>query len=464
MSQSPTSRRKQTPKPEHIKKKSKTKSCGETVKCKDCSKKLVDGTKAMACDYCQKWLCIHCLDVSEELYDSLVRNPAPRLMLPCKDCMETANSWKTMNDTLKVLKESQEKTAKNFEKFEHNWESFKKDLKITISETVKEEVERNLKEKVDLRISQLEDKLTQDIIDLQYSVEQNNKEHASPQSDVNDLVKLAVKEQLQKEKKKFNLVLYKVTESNSKFRQSRVNHDKEMVDKIAKFILETEDSIKNQIVSVARLGKFTPGKIRPLRVIFKNTNVKFDLLSAAYKLKNCNEEPINIVRLTLDRTQMEVESYRKVLEDFQQRKAKGEQVTMKRGQIVQIDDSSQNNKSTRKVDSPAEDMVDNSSLETGNNATPSETDYESVESNETGSFSEDTETASTSIKIDDKETDTTSNKIINKYDETNGKNLKGSKPRSANQESRINVNSQGKSKLAIPQAVTTNQQVPDQHL
>ena len=123
---------------------------------------------------------------------------------------------------------------------------------------------------------------------------------------------------------------------------------------------------------------------------------------------------------------------------------------MKRGQIVQLDDSCQNNKSTGKVDSLAEDMAENSSLETGNNATPSETDYESVESNETDSFSEDTETASTSIKTDDKETDTTTNKSFNSNDEANGNNQKGSKPRLANRESRITVNSQGKFKLAIP--------------
>ena len=173
---------------------SKSKNRNETVKCKDCNKELSEGSQAMTCDICHRWLCIQCLEVPEGLYASLQKYSVLHAMFPCKDCTSTASSWKEMNRRLVNLKDSQDQSLLKFDKFEKEWTSFKNELRNDLEVAVTVEVEKNLRESVEPRLKQLEEKLTQDILALKVKV---NPKEASNEEPLGILIKDTVREELQ---------------------------------------------------------------------------------------------------------------------------------------------------------------------------------------------------------------------------------------------------------------------------
>ena len=313
----------------------KSRNRNEIVKCKDCNKELSESSQAMTCDICHRWLCIQCLEVPEELYASLQKYPVPHAMFPCKDCTSTASSWREMNPTLVNLKDSQDQSLLKFDKFEKEWSSFKNELRNDLKEAVKVEIEKSLKETVEPRLKQLEEKLTQDLVELQSKV---NPKEASNEEVLGSLIKDTVREELQKERKKVNLILYNVRESSENNTDARVRHDINMVKRVNSASAEVKD-IDKQIVSIHRLGKNNPDKARPLRVVFSKAKTKFDLLTNSFKLSTSENDEMRKVKLAIDRTQSEMNEHKRLIEEIERRKSHGESnLIIRKGRIVSKSD------------------------------------------------------------------------------------------------------------------------------
>ena len=159
-----------------------------------------------------------------------------------------------MNQTLVNLKDSQDQSLLKFDKFQKEWTSFKNELRNGLKEAVTVEVEKNLRETVEPRLKQLEEKLTQDILDLKVKV---NPKEASHEEPLGILIKDTVREELQRERKTVNLILYNVKERSESNRDAPVRHDINMVKRVNSVSAEVKD-IDKQIVSIHRLGKKQP--------------------------------------------------------------------------------------------------------------------------------------------------------------------------------------------------------------
>ena len=78
------------------------------------------------------------------------------------------------------------------------------------------------------------------------------------------MIRDTVKEELLREKKKVNLILYHVKKSSEFNRNARVRHAINMVKRLNSASAEVKD-IDKEIVSIHRLGKGSSDKARPLR-------------------------------------------------------------------------------------------------------------------------------------------------------------------------------------------------------
>ena len=152
------------------------------------------------------------------------------------------------------------------------------------------------------------------------------------------MIKDTVREELQKERKKVNLILYNVRESSETNRDARVRHDINMVKSVNSASAEVKD-IDKQIVSIHRLGKNNPDKARPLRVVFSKAKTKFDLLTNSFKLSTSENNEMRKVKLAIDRTQSEMNEHKRLIEEIERRKSHGESnLIIRKGRIVSKSD------------------------------------------------------------------------------------------------------------------------------
>ena len=104
---------------------------------------------------------------------------------------------------------------------------------------------------------------------------------------------------------------------------------------------------KTDITSIIRLGKKKENQIRPIRVTFCEiqkrkeilvNNIGLRLEGENHKQCNCKFNPGKhthvIVNITTDKTQQERDSENKLREEMKGRRSRGEDVTIKRGKIV----------------------------------------------------------------------------------------------------------------------------------
>jgi hypothetical protein len=90
------------------------------------------------------------------------------------------------------------------------------------------------------------------------------------------------------------------------------------------------------IIKVLRMGrKMSEETIRPTKVVFKHPEIKFKFLRLAYELKNNSDDTVNSVILTNDRTPKEIQQYKQLRAQIEDREKKGEtDLVIRRGKIV----------------------------------------------------------------------------------------------------------------------------------
>ena len=163
-----------------------------------------------------------------------------------------------------------------------------------------------------------------------------------------------IKEHQERERKKPNLIIFGIEESNSEDVEERKNHDKTFCERLIKDVLKVEDETKIEVT--VRLGKpkrregteevngNQPSTIsgenpkpRPLLVRFENEKMKWSVLSNAKNLKYCKEEA-GLRRLSIvpDQTVKERDEYRMLRIQLETRRANGETgLYISRGKVCQ---------------------------------------------------------------------------------------------------------------------------------
>lgn len=140
-----------------------------------------------------------------------------------------------------------------------------------------------------------------------------------------------VDEYLDREKRKCNLIIYNLQESNASTPSDRTSDDK----KSFAHLLASEFNIDNiEFLKCIRLGKPVEDKSRPLLISLADTTIKSNILRKASKLRKSTQ--YSGVFITPDMTKKEREAAKELRKELKRRKSQGEDnLIIRRGKIVE---------------------------------------------------------------------------------------------------------------------------------
>ena len=257
--------------------------------CGKCAKNCQDTNKCVQCDLCLEWYHIICVDIGEEAYRWLKKLPGSRWF--CDGCnpkletiMEKANS---LEAETKVLK--------------------------TDMNSVKD------------RLDKVEKKL---------------------QGSVHKEIGSAINERTDIERRKLNLIVFNLPEIDDPTNTAwdlpeKITKDIESVTKILEEELKIEIEHEELVIDARRLGgkakETEPGKKpnpRPLKIVFKDMAKKREVLSAAKNLRKSANPIANKLFINPDLTEAQRKLDKELREKMWQRRSNGENVIIRRGEIV----------------------------------------------------------------------------------------------------------------------------------
>ena len=324
--------------PKTRKSKGKKDGKGEEEKCKACGTVIDSNSKAISCNFCEKWLCIECLGISAVLYKELVGNPDAPVIIPCKDCSSHVASMNKMSFTLNEVKSRQDDTFRQLNDLSKEMSSLNNELKKTVQKAVKEEVSMQIGLKMEEVERALESKMNKRLNEMENEVKgATSNMHQDDTKKIQEIVTEALNEDKEREKRKPNLMMFRVPESSSIDSQERIEYDKKIAAKVLRH-LEDRDDIIGNIKRVFRMGrKHTEQSIRPLKIVFDNPDTKYNFLRNSYKLSAVDDESVRNISISNDRTPTEISQYRKLREELDRRTSEGESnLKIQKGRIVSI--------------------------------------------------------------------------------------------------------------------------------
>lgn len=127
-----------------------------------------------------------------------------------------------------------------------------------------------------------------------------------------------VSEVMDRQRRSKNLIIYGIEESANGERDARRSHDMESVKSVLNFL-----SCGLSQVNPLRLGKYAPNqeRPRPVKITLNDEETVHQIIRKANKLKGSQFENI---RISLDRTPRQIESYKLVKRELDRRLASGE--------------------------------------------------------------------------------------------------------------------------------------------
>ena len=270
----------------------------ENDKCKVCNVKVKD--RGIRCDACETWHHIKCLKMKEDTY-KLYANE--NLQWVCQACI---NIRREENNLLEIVREMKQ-----------------------MAET---ERERNMEER--MKIMQMMQKMSGQVTELENKVENMvNEKIKKVEDNILGKVNNEIDEKLEKFKRRKNLVVYGLPESNGRNDKERNEED---MNSIKNMIEELEIEVEN--FETTRLGsQIKTNKPRPLKIELRKEVDKSKILRKAANLRNAREEKFKKVILSPDMT-LKMRELDKILRDeLKMRRQAGERnIKIKDGKIVKI--------------------------------------------------------------------------------------------------------------------------------
>lgn len=276
-----------------------------STSCPVCCKSVLDSEEGIGCDGdCQRWFHRECIKMSKAEYQRISGNNNLTWNCTRTDCLQSSNQpFGLLLNQLTVLTD-----------------------KIT-DLSVKVDTLTSLPAKVDNLIAEV-DSLNRNLSQLEQRVSLNeaglktleNKFENIPKNHVNpDLIVAELSERSRRSK---NLMIFNLPESDNKNVEVRKERDLVVVKKLLNHVLPAYDFSATKAL---RVGKKHPNKSRPLKIILDNELsvakffANFSLESAA-KLDQCFSD----VRVSRDRTQREMDSFKLAKSELDRRVASGE--------------------------------------------------------------------------------------------------------------------------------------------
>jgi len=309
--------------------------------CCGCGSVITDDTKALQCDRCastDSWKCAECLHLTDDMYDHLVSDSKVTLKWFCESCDKTVmdkGSPAGQKEKLDHLLSVTEKIDTRIKQLEEKLGALGNQLEARITA-----VEEHMKpvnaviEKLDSKIKQLEEnfgsldnQLEARISAVEHHMKPLNaataseKENAIPDEEllkhaIQEEVNRKVEEEKDLEKRRKNIIMYRVPEKKTDDVSERKNSDEVFV----KDLLDGVFNMKmydGDIERMYRLGRWSEDKARPLLVTLKNADQK-DFIMA--NLKNLRQpiEKFKGIGISHDLHPKEREERRRLVEEAKQ--------------------------------------------------------------------------------------------------------------------------------------------------
>jgi hypothetical protein len=280
----------------------KTKKDACVAKCCGCKVNITEDTKEIQCDRCQaeQWKCIDCLNMSEDFYDQLLSEATGSLRWFCDSCDKVV-----MEVSVKADIDSCDKIDKLVSLVEKLVEKI-----VDVEGKLQDKCDINMVLQLDSRIRCIEDRLqnselriekrlaaVDDSVDRQLNEKVKLMESAGCSLDSGKVVERTIKEEVTKkieedneiEKRRCNLIVYKIPEKSSDDLGTRKASDKsfvlDLLDSVFQIRAEEED-----IVKFFRLGRLSEdiNTVRPLLIGFKTCEMKEKIMENLRYLKQAD--------------------------------------------------------------------------------------------------------------------------------------------------------------------------------
>lgn len=293
-------------------------------------------SKLLECERCSEHYCIKCLKLSGAEYDLLNARSEfhwycgicePKVMhnvsvdkdveQRCEEFMKRiTNSIKELE--AKVTKQLQDKVSrkelldlttkidlletklvKSVDlKVEEKTVSFRDIMKSQLEDEVKKNLDKTVKTEVDCKMGQV----SNDIEGIQKSLTET---------------KSQLDEEREREKRRNNIVIYRIPESSETKKEDRYKEDADFCNELIHKTLLV-DCTDNDVKKFIRLGEKQEGRIRPLLIEFSNRLIKNLIMESLSKLKSADDKFKNIV-VAHDLTQNEREACRELVAEAKRR-------------------------------------------------------------------------------------------------------------------------------------------------
>lgn len=268
--------------------------------CEECGKKVAEKANAMQCDACNGWFHATCVDISETLYKAIAKYEGSAkgccIQWYCNSCAKGIG--KIMN-SVKAMIVRQDKMEIRMNDIRLEVEGIRREVDMIKAEKL------DIDAKVETRVKSYADVFKSDMDSLDKKVENKvqrfedilkSEERAAaiagPKIVEGKNLKAEVSEALEREKRKYNLVIMGLPDGE-------IEDTKIEVQKVCE-LLSVESEIKP--VSVERLGKVGATK-GVVRIKLDNNEDRFELLKKAKSLKDHKEYEKVFIAPDLTKTQ-----------------------------------------------------------------------------------------------------------------------------------------------------------------
>jgi len=276
--------------------------------CGTCDKAVTNTDCGVLCEMCEVWFHTGCQKVSEELYE-ILRQGQVSVHWFCNSCNRRVVQ---LVKSVAKLEAKQEKIEAAVNTVKDNVRKLGDELGKELS-GIKQEIQR-VEKSMEVLQEEFDNMVTRKINEFKESLSQGQNE-AVDKDDVLEAVEI--------ERRRMNLVIMGVTEEEK---------DKEAVNEILTKLIGNK--VSASISSVERLGRKT-GKIRPIRVVLNNLDVRYELLCKSKDLSKIDE--FRKVFIMPDLTRKQQVQDKKLRDIVKELRDNGEkQVRIKKGKVIKV--------------------------------------------------------------------------------------------------------------------------------
>ena len=295
---------------------------------KVCGEPVLGSDKGVECDRCGQWYHTGCLGISNAAYDAL--NKYHKVFSwfcpPCKKLLKVyvpdSMAIKSKIDELATTVDNRMKLIElSLREQEQAVDHQTKLIERSIKESHVQKA--SYADMVKGSCSDVVAKVTAKVASIPQSLTSR-----AESKDMQNISKV-FDDFLEKDKRKNNLVIHNLPESEGDTFAERADKDTRLFQDVVKDTFRMNASVSK----VYRVGKVMEGKPRLLIVTLATPGVKGDILRLAPQLRNSNAW--GNIYITPDLTKAEREAARKVREELASRKAAGESnLTIRKGKVV----------------------------------------------------------------------------------------------------------------------------------